>query len=171
MAKHAAIEVRQPQPHDIVGDAIHLCGFGEAWEGATYVRVTDATGRVLAEEQFTTSMGTAVPFHLEVKLASAPTTPRGVVEVFGDTPVDEEELGPEGREVDKVAVPVVFGTALVEGYVGYGLHAVRPGDTLSSVAREAGGGRIGASELFEANRDQLDDPDVVRPGQVLRVPQ
>ena len=49
-------------------------------------------------------------------------------------------------------------------------HVVVKGDTLSAIAKQFYG-RAGAwRDIFEANRDQLDDPDRIFPGQVLKIP-
>jgi LysM repeat protein len=49
-------------------------------------------------------------------------------------------------------------------------YTVRPGDTLSKIAKEQLGDTNAYRELFNANRDQLSDPDVIKPGQVLKIP-
>jgi nucleoid-associated protein YgaU len=50
-------------------------------------------------------------------------------------------------------------------------YTVRPGDTLSKIAKEKLGDANAYSEIFDANRDQLSDPNKIKPGQVLRIPQ
>ena len=50
-------------------------------------------------------------------------------------------------------------------------YTVRPGDTLSGIAKEQLGKANDYMKIFEANRDQLSDPDKIKPGQVLRIPQ
>lgn len=47
------------------------------------------------------------------------------------------------------------------------LYTVKPGDTLSSIARQHG---ISLQALSAANRDSLKDPEVLRTGQQLRIP-
>jgi len=49
-------------------------------------------------------------------------------------------------------------------------HTVARGDTLSAIARHYYGKASAWPTIFEANRDQLDDPDRIQPGQVLRIP-
>ena len=49
-------------------------------------------------------------------------------------------------------------------------HTVRPGDTLSKIAREYYGHDKHYRMIFDANRDKLDDPDEIKVGQVLRIP-
>jgi nucleoid-associated protein YgaU len=50
-------------------------------------------------------------------------------------------------------------------------YTVKPGDTLSKIARELLGNPNAYHEIFNANRDQLADPDKIQPGQVLKIPQ
>ena len=49
-------------------------------------------------------------------------------------------------------------------------YTVKPGDTLSKIAKEMLGNASAYHEIFEANRDQLSDPDKIKPGQVLKIP-
>lgn len=50
-------------------------------------------------------------------------------------------------------------------------YLVERGDTLSHIAQRFYGKASGWHDIFEANRDQLDDPDRIQPGQVLKIPQ
>ena len=50
-------------------------------------------------------------------------------------------------------------------------YTVKPGDTLSKIAKEMLGDAASYMEIFNANRDQLDDPNRIAPGQVLKIPQ
>ena len=47
---------------------------------------------------------------------------------------------------------------------------MQPGDTLSKIAKEYLGNANAYMKIFDANKDQLNDPDKIRPGQVLRIP-
>lgn len=49
-------------------------------------------------------------------------------------------------------------------------YTVKSGDTLSKIAKELLGDANAYREIFEANRDQLSDPDKIKPGQVLKIP-
>lgn len=51
------------------------------------------------------------------------------------------------------------------------LYTVRSGDTLGKIAREHYGDAGRYPEIFEANRPMLKSPDLIYPGQVLRIPQ
>ena len=47
---------------------------------------------------------------------------------------------------------------------------VQPGDSLSAIALKIYGNAMRYPEIFEANRDQLSDPNLIYPGQKLRIP-
>jgi nucleoid-associated protein YgaU len=49
-------------------------------------------------------------------------------------------------------------------------YTVQKGDTLSAIAQHRYGKASHWHAIFDANRDQLDDPDKIRPGQVLKLP-
>ena len=49
-------------------------------------------------------------------------------------------------------------------------YTVKAGDTLSKIARDYLGDANEYRRIFEANRDQLDDPDKIKPGQILKIP-
>jgi nucleoid-associated protein YgaU len=50
-------------------------------------------------------------------------------------------------------------------------YTVKSGDTLSRIAKEFLGDANAYMEIFNANKDQLSDPDKIKPGQVLKIPQ
>lgn len=49
-------------------------------------------------------------------------------------------------------------------------YTVVKGDTLSHIAKHFYGKASRWHGIFDANRDQLDDPDKIFPGQVLKIP-
>ena len=49
-------------------------------------------------------------------------------------------------------------------------YTVKAGDTLSKIAERSLGSANAYMRIFEANRDQLSDPDQIKPGQVLKIP-
>ena len=49
-------------------------------------------------------------------------------------------------------------------------YTVKAGDTLSKIAKEHLGDANAYMTIFEANKDQLTDPDKIKPGQVLKIP-
>jgi nucleoid-associated protein YgaU len=49
-------------------------------------------------------------------------------------------------------------------------YTVKTGDTLGGIAKEHLGSVGAYMKIFELNKDQLTDPDKIKPGQVLRLP-
>jgi nucleoid-associated protein YgaU len=49
-------------------------------------------------------------------------------------------------------------------------YTVKSGDTLSKIAKEHLGDANAYMRIFEANKDQLKNPDLIKPGQVLKLP-
>lgn len=49
-------------------------------------------------------------------------------------------------------------------------YTVKSGDTLSKIAKEHLGDANAYMRIFDANKDQLSDPDKIKPGQVLKIP-
>lgn len=49
-------------------------------------------------------------------------------------------------------------------------YEVKKGDSLSKIAKSYYGNAMKYPEIFEANKPMLKDPDLIYPGQVLRIP-
>jgi len=49
-------------------------------------------------------------------------------------------------------------------------YTVVPGDSLSKIAKRFYGEANEWRKIFEANKDQIENPDLIHPGQVLRIP-
>jgi len=165
MAGFPPISVRQPRPFDIVDEPVQVCGVGTGFEATFAARVRDAGGNELAQVTITAG-GTGIWGNFQAALAvgGISPTPQGTLEVF-------EFSANEGSEINKVTVPITFGRALIDPYHGFAQHTVVAGDTLSRIAAEVYGDAAQWTRIFEANRNQLTSPDVIFPGQVLRVPQ
>lgn len=50
-------------------------------------------------------------------------------------------------------------------------YTVKPGDTLSKISKEVYGEPNRYMEIFNANKDKLNDPDKIQPGQELVIPE
>jgi len=68
-------------------------------------------------------------------------------------------------EINVVAAPA--GAAVGTSGKSY---TVKSGDTLSKIAREHLGDANAYMRIFNENKDQLTDPDKIKPGQVLKLP-
>ena len=165
MAGLAPITVRQPQPFDIVDDPVGICGIATAFEATFQARLRDDRGAELAHQTITGrgANGILGNFHADVPLGRVPS-PQGTLEVF-------EVSAADGSELHKVVMPVTYGRGLVDPYTGFLQYTVVAGDTLSGIARRFYGDPNQFHRIFEANRNQLHDPNRIFPGQVLRVPQ
>ena len=49
-------------------------------------------------------------------------------------------------------------------------YVVKSGDTLSKIAKQHYGDASKYMKIFDANKDQLKDPNVIKPGQRLKIP-
>lgn len=49
-------------------------------------------------------------------------------------------------------------------------YTVQAGDSLSKIAKQFLGNANDYMAIFNANKDQLSDPDKIKPGQVLKIP-
>ena len=166
MSGFAPITVRQPEPFDIVDDPVGVCGIGTGFEASFSARVRDASGNELARVSIHAGLGNGAlgNFYAELPLGPVPGTAQGTLEVF-------EASSEDGTELHKVVVPITFGRTLVDPYGGFLQYAVESGDTLFGIARRFYGDGNLFPRIFEANRDQIHDPDLIFPGNVLRIPQ
>jgi nucleoid-associated protein YgaU len=74
---------------------------------------------------------------------------------------------PSWRDDIVADIQVTGGPAASTGGTTY---TVKAGDTLSKIAKEHLGSAGAYMKIFEANKDQLTDPDKIKPGQVLKIP-
>ena len=95
----------------------------------------------------------------------------GVVVLEGRAPSHE------AREKAVLAVGNVEGVARVDDRIEVEepesqstFYTVQKGDTLSAIARDHYGDANAYPRIFEANRPMLKNPDLIYPGQVLRIP-
>jgi nucleoid-associated protein YgaU len=52
----------------------------------------------------------------------------------------------------------------------HGHYTVKSGDSLSKISKHIYGDAGSYTKIFEANRDILQNPDLIKPGQVLKIP-
>ena len=75
---------------------------------------------------------------------------------------------PEWRDEIVADIQVVGGPAAAPAAAK--TYTVKSGDTLSAIAKSQLGSAGDYMKIFDANRDQLSDPDKIKPGQVLKIP-
>lgn len=95
------------------------------------------------------------------------------ITVEGDTvKVSGDAVSEEMKEKVILAVGNVEGVAAVEAEAAAAVfHTVEKGDNLWKIAEKTLGNGSKYTEIFEANKPMLKDPDLIYPGQVLRIPQ
>lgn len=80
-----------------------------------------------------------------------------------------DQIDDEGKVVARVAIPF----ARSEPLAGLGedtVVVVQPGNSLWWIARNTYGSGPAYTVIYEANRDQIKDPDLIYPGQVFALP-
>jgi len=95
----------------------------------------------------------------------------------GFTPDDaEEDFGDSGEalEAAEEAATASAGAAAPAAAApasgGARSYTVKAGDTLSKIAKALTGDLNNWKAIYEANKDTIKDPNVIRPGQVIRIP-
>ena len=157
------IRLDQPRRFDLVGNPILIGGIGTGFEATINYRVHEGHDEVTGFITVGGGTGEHGQFQKRVAVGSASfTLDRLFVEVF-------EVSAKDGSELHKVSIPVLLGTRMVKGYVGYREHVVKKGETLTKIARKHYGS-TNFEPIMRANVHQIDDPDLIFPGQVLRVP-
>jgi nucleoid-associated protein YgaU len=63
------------------------------------------------------------------------------------------------------------GEAAAAAAAALSTYTVQAGDTLSKIAKDRLGNANAYMQIFDANKDQLTDPNKIKPGQVLKIPQ
>ncbi|GAA4462018.1 peptidoglycan-binding protein LysM [Nibrella saemangeumensis] len=102
------------------------------------------------------------------------------VKTAGDTVVLEGEVQSH-EDAEKIALAVgnVEGVETVDNRMTVAepqqpqaqMHTVESGDTLSKISKKYYGDPMKYGVIFEANKPMLKNPDLIYPGQVLRIPQ
>lgn len=104
--------------------------------------------------------------------------------VVGAPPAPEQPPAPEPESEPQVesgeaavapteaaAPPAATEASAAESPAAAGkTYTVQSGDSLWKIAEAQLGSGARYTEIFEANRDILDNPDLIKPGQVLRIP-
>jgi nucleoid-associated protein YgaU len=158
------IRMDQPKRFDLVGNRVMIAGIGTGFEATINYRVHEGHDEVTGAITVGGGTGEHAQFQVKANVANAAfQLDRLFVEVF-------EVSAEDGSEINKVSKPVLLGARMVDPqYIGYREHVVQPGETLSEIAQEHYGS-ADFEPLVRANAHQIDDPDLIFPGQVIRVP-
>jgi nucleoid-associated protein YgaU len=90
---------------------------------------------------------------------------RNMLQVATDTGHPQQQSNQLGR-----GGPAIGLTHASETSTGMRTHRVAKGETLSHIAQHYYGKASEYNRIFEANRDQLKDPDKIREGMELKIP-
>ncbi len=92
-----------------------------------------------------------------------------VDQVDGDGTVASRIETPFRRE-ERATLAAVLAEDLAQPNVEIAVRTVQPGNTLWGISSERYGDGVLYVQVFEANRDLIRDPDLIYPGQILRLP-
>lgn len=81
-----------------------------------------------------------------------------------------DQMGPGGDIVARVMIPFVR-EEIAELPASGGYVTVQPGNSLWRIARHAYGEGFSYTVIYRANADQISDPDLIYPGQILKLPE
>jgi nucleoid-associated protein YgaU len=81
-----------------------------------------------------------------------------------------DQLGPDGRVVQRVELPFSRAEPASEGPAPVDRIVVQPGNSLWRIARRVYGEGIRYTVIYQANRQMIRDPNLIYPGQVFEVP-
>lgn len=80
-----------------------------------------------------------------------------------------DQVDPTGKVLARVVIPFARSVLLTEMRPGT-FVIVQPGNSLWRLARRAYGSGFEYTVIYQANRDQIGDPDLIYPGQVFALP-
>ena len=158
------IEILQPKPFDLVSSTILIAGNAVGFEGHLSVSVSEGHDEVsgsahagsTAIQQFQASID--IPEDVAFMLNRLFVT------------IADNSGGDDGAAIPTVTVPVFYGPMILDGYMGYWNHEVVSGDTLSQLALHYYEDASMYPVIHQANQHIVPDPDLIFPGQVLRIP-
>jgi hypothetical protein len=87
----------------------------------------------------------------------------------GNYTLRADELGPQSRVTARAETPFQRARVPAPG-PGEQLVVVQPGNSLWRISRRIYGEGLRYTAIFDANREQIRDPDLIYPGQVFAVP-
>lgn len=114
----------------------------------------------------------------EIETANPGVKNLGVEFANGQVKLSGEAASPEAMEKAVLMAGNVQGVEMVTadqvqappqtGKVDY--YVIQKGDTLSAIAKKFLGNASAYPRIFEANREVIKDPDLIYPGQKIRIP-
>ncbi len=154
------LDIQQPQPFDLVGSKILIAGNATAFEGTLSISVSEGHDEY---SSFTTVGALGLrqfQGFIDIPNDNAFKLNRLFLTLADDT---GNENGPS------VVIPVLYGPRILPGYGGWQPYTVQPGDTLTGIAQSQYG-NSDFQPIFQANQHIINDPNLIFPGQLLRIP-
>ncbi len=96
----------------------------------------------------------------------------GVLKVYGvvHTQYEKNKIWDKIKEIGGEMPSDIQADIRIETTDYYHIHEVVSGDTLGKIAKHYYGEAGKYPKIFDANRDQLDNPDLIKVGQKLKIP-
>jgi len=96
----------------------------------------------------------------------------GVLKIKGEaaTPYEKNILWDKIKEIGGQSPSDIKANITVGDDSVYHRHTVKSGESLSKIAKHYYGDPMKYKQIFEANTDQLKNPDLIHPDQVLVIP-
>jgi nucleoid-associated protein YgaU len=166
VSKFPHVLVHHPQPYDIVDSPVAISGIGAAFEGVIgRATVIDHDGNGIGDSLVQGGGMSFGNFEAVIQLTAAPQG--GPLATLRIEPED-----PAGVGVPAVEVPMALGPTLIAGYMGFAVHKVVTGDTLTKTAQTYYGANdpTAINRIFNANRDVVSNPNLIYVGTELRIP-
>ena len=158
------IEIQQPQPFDLVGNTILIAGNAVGFESHLTIKVTEGHDEVTGAA----TAGAVAIRQFQASIDIPPDTAFKLNRLF--VTLSDDSGGEDGVEPPTAMVPVLYGPLILPGYTGYWNHEVVSGDTLSSLANHYYQDSAKWRVIHQANQHTVDNPNLIFPGQILRIP-
>jgi len=96
----------------------------------------------------------------------------GVLRVWGtaETAYEKDQIWDAIKAIGGDKPADILADIRVSNTAYYTKHTVTKGESLSKIAKHYYGDMMKYKQIFDANRDQLSNPDVIQIGQVLTIP-
>lgn len=121
--------------------------------------------------------GAAVQLYLDnILVGRAHTDPNGHWRLSPDRPIDPglytlraDQVSAAGKVTARVEMPVQVSEVPPDMADGRSV-VVQPGNSLWRIARRTLGQGLRYTQIYQANREQIRDPDMIYPGQIFAIP-
>jgi len=158
------IHIQQPQPFDLVGNEILIAGYAVGFEAHLTIKVTEGHDEVIGAAQAGSTSLRQFQAAITIPDNVGFTLNRLFVSLADDSGGDDE------APIPTVTVPVLYGPLILPGYLGFWEHEVVAGDTLSGLAQRYFEDAGNWQPIQQANQHIITDPNLIFPGQILRIP-